>query len=150
MNKVTSNNAAKQDFMPLMRELVRTYQAFTSYDAQLHRDLKTGLTVSQADVIFTLGNTHGLTCSEVGEKPLITKATITGVIDRLVDKGLVQRRKGIEDARCIRLNLTPKGVVVFENSFPLHVTALKDRFDRITPETKKIAIEALAEIRSVF
>ena len=42
-----------------------------------------GLTVSQADVIFTLGNTAGMTCGEIGERTLITKGTLTGVIDRV-------------------------------------------------------------------
>ena len=54
---ITASNASKQDCLPLLRELVRAYQAFAAHDAAGYRG--TGLTVSQADVIFTLGNTEG-------------------------------------------------------------------------------------------
>ena len=43
---LSPENAAKQSFMPVLRELVRAYQAFAAYDASGYRDA--GLTVSQA------------------------------------------------------------------------------------------------------
>ena len=39
----------------------------------------------------------GMTCKELGEKLWITKGTLTGVLDRLEAKGLVQRERKIED-----------------------------------------------------
>ena len=62
MSSITVENAAKQDFFPLMRELVRAYQAFAAHDAAGYRD--SDLTVPQADVLLTLGNTEGLTGNE--------------------------------------------------------------------------------------
>lgn len=150
MNDITAQNAAKQDFMPLMRELVRAYQAFAGFDADLHRQSGFGLTVSQADVIFTLGNTEGMTCSEIGQRTLITKGTLTGVIDRLVSKGLVSRSRMNRDGRCVRVRLTRKGESVFNEAFPRHVTAMKQRFDRLDPATRKKTREALEQLRSIF
>ena len=66
--------AANEEFIPLMRELTRAYQAFAAYDALGYRN--TDLTVPQADVVFTLGNTDGLTFREISEKTLITKGTL--------------------------------------------------------------------------
>ena len=51
-------------------------------------------TVAQANVIFTLGNTDGMTCKDIGDWTHITKGTLTGVIDRLELKGLVERWGG--------------------------------------------------------
>lgn len=136
--------------MPLMRSLVRAYQAFASFDASLHRDSGEGLTVSQADVIFTLGNTDGMTCGEIGEKTLITKGTLTGVIDRLESKNLVSRSKGEEDGRCTRITLTGQGQALFARAFPLHVARIKERFDQITPADKQRATELLGQIRQIF
>jgi DNA-binding MarR family transcriptional regulator len=150
MDKITAQNAARQDFMPLMRELVRAYQAFASFDATLHRANGTGLTVSQADVIFTLGNTAGMTCGEIGERTLITKGTLTGVIDRLADKGLVRREPVSTDGRCTRIVLTAAGERVFETVFPSHVGQLKERFDRISPKERAQAIRLLGQIREIF
>ncbi|MDX1460391.1 MAG: MarR family transcriptional regulator [Xanthomonadales bacterium] len=150
MNEITHENAARQEFMPLMRELVRAYQAFASFDAQLHRGSGFGLTVSQADVIFTLGNTSGMTCSEIGERTLITKGTLTGVIDRLEKKGLVERTRLHTDQRCIRVSLTDRGVQVFETLFPAHVARLKSRFNRLDADTRRLALKVLPAIRSAF
>lgn len=150
MKNITAKNAANQEFMPLMRELVRTYQAFAAFDAKLHRESGYGLTVSQADVIFTLGNTDGMTCSEIGERTLITKGTLTGVIDRLVSKGLVKRSRMDHDARCIRVRLTTKGEKIFNEAFPQHVRLLGSRFDQLDPATRKNAQSALAALRAVF
>ena len=113
MSQINAKNAASQPFMPLVREWVRSYQAFASFDAGMHRANGTGLTVSQADVLFTLGNTEGMTCGEIGEKTLITKGTLTGVIDRLQAKGLVERRAVSGDGRCTLIVLTPAGEQLF-------------------------------------
>lgn len=122
---ITVDSAAKQAFIPVLRELVRAYQAFASYDAAGYRE--TDLTVPQADVIFTLGNTDGLTFKEIGELTLITKGTLTGVIDRLEQKNLVKRVTQTDDRRCTRVELTAKGDGVFEKEFPRQIAYIKAR-----------------------
>ncbi|HQT27400.1 MAG TPA: MarR family transcriptional regulator, partial [Burkholderiales bacterium] len=79
----------KSDILPVIRELARTYQAFTHYSAAHVREL--GLTPPQFDVICTLGNTQGMPLCRLAEKTLITKGTLTGVLDRLEQKGLLKR-----------------------------------------------------------
>lgn len=145
---LTARTAANEDFLPLMRELVRAYQAFASYDAAGYRD--SNLTVPQADVIFTLGNTDGLTCKEIGEKTLITKGTLTGVIDRLEAKGLARRVASSDDRRCTRVVLTSKGNRVFEQEFPRQIDYLKRRFDRLKKSDRRLALQVLKNIREIF
>ena len=148
MNQVTLSNAAQQDFLPLIRALVRAYQGFTGSDA---RGLQaTGLTAPQADVVFTLGNTEGMTFKEIGEHTLITKGTLTGVIDRLQGKGLVQRLEQRDDRRCTRVVLTAKGNRLFEKVFPQHIAFLKTRFDRLSGEDKQQATVLLNKIAAIF
>ena len=67
-------------FLPLLRELSDTFQAFEIYSASHIRAI--GLTPPQFDIIATLGNTQGMSPKELGEKTLITKGTLTGVMDR--------------------------------------------------------------------
>ncbi|MDH5178589.1 MAG: MarR family transcriptional regulator [Gammaproteobacteria bacterium] len=145
---ITPANAARQPFMPLLRELVRAYQAFANYDAAGYRD--SDLTVSQADVIFTLGNTTGLTFKEIGELTLITKGTLTGVIDRLEQKQLVRRVAQDEDRRCTRVELTPQGKLVFETEFPRQITRLGERFQRLDAKEQAQLIVLLQKLRQAF
>jgi DNA-binding MarR family transcriptional regulator len=146
--KITYKNAAKQDFLAVMRALVRAYQEFAAYDAAGHR--AAGLTSPQADVLFALGNTEGLTFREIGEKTLITKGTLTGIIDRLEYKRLVQRVTAAKDKRCTLVRLTEKGTQVFQEHFPQHIAYLKTRFDRLSPADKRAATRLLQKIRTVF
>lgn len=145
---ITTQNASKQDFIPVMRELVRAYQAFASYDAAAYRD--SDLTVPQADVIFTLGNTTGLTFKEIGDLTLITKGTLTGIIDRLEVKGIVKRVTQTDDRRCTRVVLTVKGEKLFAREFPRQVSYIKQRFDRLSPQELKQLHTMLKKLRMAF
>ncbi len=145
---LTSKTAAKQAFLPVLRELVNAYQAFTIYDAANLRHFE--LTTPQADVLFTLGNTQGMTFKEIGDSTLITKGTLTGVIDRLEEKKLVTRVPAADDRRCMRVVLTKKGEQTFENVFPKHIAHLKIRFDRLNKSELEVIRESLKKIRSLF
>lgn len=148
MADITKDNAGKQAFLPLMRELVRAYQAFSLYDAAGYQGKE--LTPSQADVIFTLGNTAGMSCKEIGELTLITKGTLTGIIDRLQAKSLVQRVSHETDRRSTVVKLTPAGEAVFAAQFPRQISYHKQRFDKLSKKERKAAIEALKRLREIF
>ena len=150
MTRITHRNAARQPFMPVVRELVRSYQAFARLDAEGHRQGESGLTVPQADVIFTLGNTDGMTCSEVGEKTLITKGTLTGVLDRLEARGLIARHPDPEDRRRTILRLTDDGVAAFEREFPRQIAWLAERFGQLSERQQQRIRRSLAELRAVL
>jgi MarR family transcriptional regulator, 2-MHQ and catechol-resistance regulon repressor len=77
-----------------------------------------GLTPAQFDIIATLGNTPGMAYKELGEKTLITKGTLTGVIERLEQKGLVARERSCGDKRSFFVRLTAEGERVFDQAFP--------------------------------
>ncbi|MDX2219683.1 MAG: MarR family transcriptional regulator [Burkholderiales bacterium] len=138
----------KPPFMHLMRELVRCYQAFESYSLV---DIRaSGLTPPQFDVIATLGNTCGMTFRELGEKTLITKGTLTGIVDRLTDKGLVRREDHPDDARCTKVVLTPAGEQEFRRVFQPHIDYLADAFRRLPAERQAVLKEDLEALRLAF
>ncbi len=130
---------SKDLFMQVLRPLVETYFAFIRRDDPHIRSL--GLTPSQFDVIATLGDTEGMTCKELSEKTLVTKGTLTGVLDRLEKKGLIERVPSREDRRCTLIRLTPKGDARFREVFPAHIHHLKPFFERAltTAEASKLS-----------
>lgn len=134
--------------MPVMRELVRAYQAYAVYSQTHIREL--GLTPAQFDVIATLGNTEGMTMGDVAEKTLVTKGTLTGIIDRLEQKKLVRREVPQGNRRCFLLILTPEGEQVFEQVFPAHIAHLKKRFEQLTPEEMQQLKALLKKLRNLF
>jgi MarR family transcriptional regulator, organic hydroperoxide resistance regulator len=119
-------------FPTVLRELLRTHQAFLSYAAShVH---KLDLTLPQFDVIITLGGTSGMPYKTLGEKTLITKGTLTGVINRLEDKGLIQRVASKTDGRSQIIRLTETGNALFECAFPEHLAFINRLFDDYSSE----------------
>lgn len=113
-------------FLPLIRALVACAQGFERCSSSHLRE--TGLTPAQFDIVATLGNTAGMTCKELGEKTLITKGTMTGVLNRLEQKGLLTRMDSPSDGRSWITKLTPKGQTLFERVFPAHLALLNPSF----------------------
>ena len=146
--KLSTGAAAKEPFMPVVRELVRAYQAFRSYSNADIRQL--GLTSSQFDALATLGNTPGMTFKQLAEKTLTTKGELTGIIDRLEKKGLVRREVPPEDRRSFIAMLTPEGERVFQETFPAHIAHLKQRFERLDRQELEEIRVALEKIKNLF
>ena len=135
--------------LKLVRPLVEAYQAFWLADSRHIRSMR--LTTSQFDVIVTLGDTDGMTCSELSAATLVTKGTLTGVLDRLVAKGLIRRESVDSDRRQIRIQLTEKGDAVFRKSFAAHITFLKPFFERaLSPQEVDDARRLLLRLRDSF
>nr|WP_244424564.1 MarR family transcriptional regulator [Methylobacterium nodulans] len=68
-----------------------------------------GLSIPQFDVLSTLSEREGLTQQDLAERLYVTKGNVSGLIDRLVEAGLVERRPIPEDRRSHALHLTPAG-----------------------------------------
>lgn len=138
----------REPALATLRELARCFQAFESYSAAHIRAL--GLTPPQFDIVATLGNTSGMSFKELGEKTLITKGTLTGVVDRLEARDIVRRVGSSDDRRSTRVELTDAGTALFNEVFPGVVARTKQVFD-ILGETERLALEgSLRRLREAF
>lgn len=138
----------REPYLSTLRELALCYQAFEAHSAAHIRSL--GLTPPQFDIVATLGNTPGMNFKELGEKTLITKGTLTGVVDRLAARGIVRRVDSDADRRSTRVELTDTGAALFAAVFPDVVGRTKKVFDRLG-ETERLALEAsLRRLREAF
>ena len=138
----------KEQFIRTLRSLAECYQAFEAYSMAHVRKL--GLTGAQFDIVATLGNTPGMTCKELGEKTLITKGTLTGVLDRLEARGLIRRTASDADRRQVFIVLTPQGVRTFERVFPAHIGHLKPAFTALSPRELDQTTELLHKLRDAL
>ena len=136
------------NFLPVLRNLVSAYQAFERYSAPDLRSM--GLTMTQFDVIATLGNQPPMTCKELGEKTLVTKGTLTGVLERLESKGILERKLNPEDARSQMIGLTLEGQKLFEKVFPAHLQHLGKAFNQLSTKELAELSNALQTLTTVF
>jgi DNA-binding MarR family transcriptional regulator len=136
-------------YLKVLRPLVEAYLAFWREDSRHIRSMR--LTPSQFDVIATLGDTGGMTCSELSTATLVTKGTLTGVLDRLAAKGLILRDAVAGDRRCIQIRLTDKGEALFRKTFAAHASFLRPRFERALTKKEAEQLQTLLlRIRDSF
>lgn len=128
----------------LLRALATAYQSFVELDNRLLRP--SGLTQTQFDIIATLGNTEGMTMRELSARTLVTKGALTGVIDRLVARGLVLRRMHPHDRRCFIVALTHEGDETFSRTFAPHIARLHEILAALGSGEKLVLAAKLDEL----
>lgn len=141
-------NENQEQFIGLLRSLAEAFHAFSAYSANHVREMN--LTPAQFDIIATLGNTSGMPFNQLAKRTLITKGTLTGIIDRLEAKGLVRREVPAGDRRSFRAVLTPAGEALFSEVFPAHVAYLRRAFAGAKPGEMKLITRLLCQLQSRF
>ena len=136
------------EFLPLLRELVGSYQSFENFSTPHIKSMN--LTSPQFDVIATLANQPPMTCKALGEKTLITKGTLTGILDRLEIKEMVERITNTEDGRSQKIQLTTKGQEVFSHAFPSHMKHLERAFNQLSQEEMLNLTSSLKKLREAM
>jgi MarR family transcriptional regulator, organic hydroperoxide resistance regulator len=68
-----------------------------------------GLSIPQFDLLSTLSEREGITQSQLAERLYVTKGNVSGLVDRLVEAGHVERRPISGDRRSYALHLTSSG-----------------------------------------
>lgn len=101
---------------------IKLARAAESVTARVNHHLaEVNLTISQFGVleaVYHLGPMHqGL----LAEKILKSSGNMTLVIDNLVKRELVERKRDSEDRRCITIHLTEAGRHLIAEIFPRHV-----------------------------
>jgi DNA-binding MarR family transcriptional regulator len=98
-----------------------------------------GLTVPQLAVLKELGSDGGRSIGELTRAVHLSQATVTGILDRLQRRGLIERRRGEADKRKVHVWLTETGRQALEQSPPLLHESFLEAFSRL-PEWQQTQI----------
>lgn len=112
---------------------------------KLRREFDT--TLPRFDMLAQLErHPQGLRMQDLSRLLMVTGGNITGLTDRMVDEGLLERREDPTDRRAYLVCLTPKGAEQFAAMAGQHaqwVDALFDGVDRNTLNTLSDALDRL-------
>ncbi len=95
------------------------------------------LTPPQFYVLATIGYAGGLPFGEIGEKMMVTVSNLTGIVDRLEEKGLVSRERDVRDRRIVRVMLTDKGNKLYKSTIPLFEKSISQFFSPLNKSQQK-------------
>jgi len=112
---------------------------------QLARQLAAfNLTVPQFYTLIALINLGGsATMGTLSRELNQVSATMTGIVDRLVREGLVERSRSDEDRRSVLVSLTSRGYEVVEKAWLQSVNALDGVLTRLSETERDSAVRLL-------
>lgn len=136
---------------PATAEQIEAWQAWARAFNATRRLTEASLVGSQLDgsdydVLLTLseGPPEGLRPTELAERVLLTKSGMTRLVDRLADRGLIERRACATDRRGHLVTLTVKGRHLQRRAAPGLLRALGAAFATTSP-TDVAALKRLSE-----
>ena len=92
-----------------------------------------GLTLPQFDVLVQLHRHEAMTPGQLTRELLVTAGNVTGIVDRLVRRGLVERREVPHDRRAVLLRLTGRGRQTVRRAIPRHRRDLEALLAAVPP-----------------
>jgi MarR family transcriptional regulator, organic hydroperoxide resistance regulator len=104
-------------------QMIRTYDFLQSQVANLLQ--KHALTVPQFEVLSTLAIADCTTQQELAARLQVTKGNLVGLIDRLTERGWVERQQVQGDRRVNKVRITEGGKELLQKAFPEQVGAVE-------------------------
>ena len=100
-----------------------------------------GVSIPQCDVLTTLTEREGVSQQELAKRLYVTKGNISGLIDRLTEAGLVERRAAASDRRQRAIHLTEAGRAMAEKAIAVQRRWIASTLGRMA-ESDLEALEA--------
>jgi DNA-binding MarR family transcriptional regulator len=135
----------------LINEIVEHHRRVNRVIRQVAPDawMELSLTVPQVKSLFFITNHSTTNFKNLAKAMKVTPSNLTGVIDRLVEQGLVSRTENPEDRRQIQLRATEKGEAQVAELRERRTSYLSKALNDLSVEELKIIGEGLALLARV-
>jgi DNA-binding MarR family transcriptional regulator len=114
------------------------------------RVLKVGLSMAQLNILYTLKRCGEMPMSRLAEMLNVSLSNATGLIDRIEDRGLVERTRVPEDRRIVLICVTPAGEQLLRELDILSDDLLRSVLGRLSPSELTAIGTAFASIRDAL
>ncbi len=109
-----------------------------------------GLTPSQLLVMQILAERGEISAGEVSKLTQLKHATITSLVDKLVARGLMARRRCEEDRRRVWLTLMPEGQNAITSAPDLLQETFQTRFETLPDWHQSMLVSSLERIAALL
>ena len=118
--------------------------------ASSERVLRLGISMAQLHIMYTLQRNGEMPMSRLAELLNVSLSSATGLIDRIEERGFVERTRVPEDRRVVKIRVTPEGLRMLTEIDALSDELLRDVFGRIRPSKLGGVAQAVTELRSAL
>jgi MarR family transcriptional regulator, 2-MHQ and catechol-resistance regulon repressor len=108
-----------------------------------------GLTASRFRTLCALASEGPLCPHDVATRLCQTRGNVTGILDNLERRGLVERRReGVKNRRYLAVHLTPRGRRFVASLAPLHARAVLAEMESLTAGQMKTLVSLCRRLES--
>lgn len=138
-------NTRSEDALIAIRQIQRRIEQASKKLAS-----QAGLTPSQLLVMQILKERGETSAGEVSQLTQLKHATITSLVDKLVAKGMLARRRCDEDRRRVWLMLLPEGDKAITDAPDLLQDTFQQRFHALPDWNQSMLVSALERVASLL
>lgn len=141
------DNTVMSDFEARAIELKKSIDVITSHFQAINSAGVSGeLSLQELKIVDYVGQCESCIMREVSEYSQVAVSTMTGIIDKLEDKGLVKRERNDEDRRIVRVLLTGKGQKVYQSNVENCLELSRRMLESLDKDEQKIYLEITRKI----
>lgn len=137
----TATMSESRRILDAIRRLVRHLRLA---DRAAQSDL--GISGAQLFVLSELGKTPSLSLNDLATRTRTDQSSVSVVVSRLVEAGLVTRDRDPRDARRLILNLTRSGQAMLQRAPAVAQEQILAVIDRLPPDGRKQLADSLTEL----
>ncbi|MFH1243695.1 MAG: MarR family transcriptional regulator [Pseudomonadota bacterium] len=126
----------------------RLIQAAEMYTKELNKKYK--ISAAQLNCLLALKENGPLPPSQIAWHMMVQSSTVTGVVDRLEQKGLVSRSRNSLDRRVITINLTEAGLHLARNAPPPIQKKIVNGLKRLSEADKEHIFASLTTLTNML
>lgn len=129
---VAPDRARSEQERAILRKFRTVFRVVQEHSRWVERQC--GVSAAQLWAMWELFSSPGVRVSELSRALSIHQSTTSNLLDKLEQKGLIERRRGGPDQRVVRIHLTDKGAKLVEGAPRPAQGALMDALHRLPSE----------------
>lgn len=111
---------------------------------------RVGLTGPQLVILIEIARCGEVTAGEIAQAVSLSQATVTGILERMENRGLIVRQRNHQDKRRIMVRITDTGKKILEEAPPLMQEAFVERFSSLQEWEQTMILSALQRLVSIM
>lgn len=139
------------DHEPELRLWLRLLSCTNLIEGEVRRRLRDqfGVTLPRFDLMAQLDKTAGgMTLGELSQRMMVSNGNVTGLVERLVADGLIDRRPSLKDRRAQMVSLTAEGRRAFRAMARAHENWIAGLFAELKREDIDALMRGLARTKT--
>ena len=142
---MNNDTSYEEKILLSVRKIMRAIDMHSSYLARQY-----GLTSPQLICLKKLSEAGPTTPGALAKAVHLSHATVTGILNRLEKKGLVERTRSLKDARSFKINITDAGQSMIESSPSMIQEQFMHELSKLADWEKTMILSSLQRITSIL